>query len=85
MMPGKRKIPNVEYKTGSDNVFADLGIPDAQEYLTKADVAWKIIEIVNSRGLTQSGAARVLRIDLPKVSALMRGLLTGFSIKHHGE
>ncbi len=79
-MPGKRKMPKVEYKTGSDNVFADLGIPDAQEYLAKADVARKIIEMVNSRGLTQSGAARVLGIDQPKVSALMRGLLTGFSM-----
>ena len=73
-------MPKVEHKTGSDNVFADLGIPDAQEYLAKADVARKIIEMVNSRGLTQSGAARVLGIDQPKVSALMRGLLTGFSM-----
>ena len=73
-------MPKVEYKTGSENVFADLGIPDAQEYLAKADVARKIIEMVNSRGLSQSGAARVLGIDQPKVSALMRGLLTGFSM-----
>lgn len=80
MMLGKKKMPKVEHKTGSDNVFADLGIPEAQEYLAKADVARKIIEMINSRGLTQSGAARVLRIDQPKVSALMRGILTGFSM-----
>ena len=72
---------NIGHKTGSDNVFADLGIPDAPEYLVKADIARKLVSMIRERGITQSRAAQLLGIDQPKVSALMRGILTGFSIE----
>lgn len=71
----------IKHKTGSDNVFADLGVPDAPEYLAKADIARKLVSIIRERGVTQSRAAQLLGIDQPKVSALMRGILTGFSIE----
>lgn len=72
---------NIRHKTGSDNVFADLGIPDAPEYLAKADIARKLVSMIRERGITQSRAAQLLGIDQPKVSALMRGILIGFSIE----
>jgi predicted XRE-type DNA-binding protein len=61
------------------NVFADLGLPDEEEALAKAEIASRICDIIAQRRLTQSKAAAILGIDQPKVSALMRGRLDGFS------
>jgi predicted XRE-type DNA-binding protein len=69
-----------DYIEGSGNVFADLEVPRAEEALAKAELAQKIIEIVQSRRLTQVQAAELLNIDQPKISALTRGRLSGFSI-----
>lgn len=63
----------------SGNVFADVGLPDAEEYMAKAKLAMQIIGIIRERKLTQARAAQVLGIDQPKISALMRGKLDGFS------
>lgn len=71
-----KKIP---IHPSSGNVFADLGLPDADERLAKAQMAHQIIMIIESRKLTQKAAAQLLGLDQPKVSALMRGKLSGFS------
>jgi len=63
----------------SGNVFADLGLPDAEEALAKAEIATRICDIIAERKLSQAQAAALLGIDQPKVSALMRGRLDGFS------
>jgi predicted XRE-type DNA-binding protein len=65
----------------SGNVFADMGLPDADELLIKADLASAITAILKERKLTQMQAAKVLGIDQPKVSRLMRSGLYGFSIE----
>lgn len=62
------------------NVFADLRVRGAEEALAKAKLAHAISAIVNRQHLTQREAARRLGIDQPKVSALVRGRLEGFSI-----
>jgi predicted XRE-type DNA-binding protein len=64
---------------GSCNVFADLRIPNPEQYLAKAELAAKILKIVERRGLTQSAAGKLLGINQPKVSALLNGRLDGFS------
>ncbi len=61
------------------NVFADLGLPDDEQAFAKAELARKISEIITKKKLTQKQAAKILDVDQPKVSALMRGRLTGFS------
>jgi predicted XRE-type DNA-binding protein len=66
-------------KLSSGKVFADLGLDAPEEALAKAELAAKISEIIEAKGLTQAAAAKVLGIDQPKVSALLRGKLTGFS------
>jgi len=66
---------------GSNNVFADLGLPDAEDMLVKAELARQILSIIKGSRLTQAGAAEILGIDQPKVSALMRGKLAGFSLE----
>ncbi|MBP5974102.1 XRE family transcriptional regulator [Brasilonema sp. CT11] len=64
---------------GSGNVFADLDLPNPEERLVKAQLARKISETINFRQLTQIQAGEILGIDQPKVSALSRGKLAGFS------
>ena len=64
---------------GSGNVFADVGVPNPDQYLAKAKLAACILQIVRERRLTQAATARVLGIGQPKVSALLRGRLDGFS------
>jgi predicted XRE-type DNA-binding protein len=70
-----------DYVESSGNVFADLGLPNPEEMLAKAELAIKIAEILRQRRLTQVQAAEVLGVDQPKVSALIRGRLSGFSIE----
>jgi len=70
-----------DYTVGSGNVFADLGLPHSEEALAKAELAHKITVLIRERGLTQLQTAKLLGVDQPKVSALMRGRLTGFSIE----
>lgn len=71
----------IEVYHGSDNVFADMGLPDAEERLAKAELARQILTIITKRHLTQAKAAEILGIDQPKVSALIRGRLSGFSME----
>jgi len=68
-----------DYKVSSGNVFADLGVDAPEEALAKANLTAQISEIIGERGLSQAAAAKVLGIDQPKVSALLRGRLSGFS------
>lgn len=72
-------MPEHDVEVSSGNVFADLGIPEPEEALAKADLAYRISSIITHRHLTQKEAAELLDIDQPKVSALMRGRLGGFS------
>ena len=69
----------IKVEVSSGNVFADLGLPNPEQMLVKAELARKIGEIIETRNLTQIEAAEILGIDQPKVSALTRGRLTGFS------
>lgn len=71
----------LDYVVSSGNVFADLGLPNPEELLAKAELANKISVIIQERKLTQAKAAKLLGIDQPKVSMLLRGHLTGFSIE----
>lgn len=71
----------LEYEVGSGNVFADLGMPDAEELKAKAHLVIEIIQIIEARGLKQAEAAEIMGIDQPKVSQLMRGKLDGFSME----
>ena len=64
---------------GSGNVFADLDLPNPEEMLAKAELARRICDLLAERRLTQTKAAALLGVDQPKVSALMRGKLDGFS------
>ena len=74
-----KRMADIQLSSG--NVFADLGLPDAPQLKAKADLAYEISRAIAARRLTQARAAELLGIDQPKVSALMRGRLTGFSME----
>ena len=63
--------------TGS--VFADLGIDMSEEDMFKVNIARAISRIIQNAGYTQVEAARAMGLDQPKVSALVRGRLKGFT------
>ena len=63
------------------NVFADLGFEAPAIELAKAELAHAISRIIEARGWTQEEAARRMLIDQPKVSAIVRGRLSGFSVE----
>ena len=70
----------VEYSESSGNVFADLDLPDAEERLLKSQIALQIRLLVEQKGWTQTQVAERVGLDQPKVSALFRGRLAGFSL-----
>ena len=70
-----------EVVRSSGNVFADLGLPDPDERLTKAQLAVAINALLQRRRLAQTKAARQLSISQPKVSALRNYKLDGFSVE----
>jgi predicted XRE-type DNA-binding protein len=70
----------VTIEASSGNVFADLDLKYPEELLAKAELVQRICDIIAERKLTQTRAAALLGIDQPKVSALMRGRLDGFSL-----
>nr|EDZ40405.1 MAG: Probable XRE family transcriptional regulator [Leptospirillum sp. Group II '5-way CG'] len=69
------------FEKSSRNVFRDLGLPDAEERLEKSNLAYEIYRTITDRGLTQREAAKIMGIDQPKVSAIVRGNLKGFSLE----
>jgi predicted XRE-type DNA-binding protein len=65
----------------SGNVFADLRLPNPEEKQTKVRLAVAINQIIASRSLSQVAAARRLKINQPKISALANYRLEGFSVE----
>ena len=78
-MPKTRNRPDVVPSSG--NIFADLGIANAEEKQTKVRLAVAINQIIQSRKLSQTAAAHRLRVNQPKVSALSNYQLDGFSVE----
>lgn len=69
----KRMIDDIEIETSSGNVFADLGLPDADKLKIKSGLVIEITRAVRRLGLTQEEAGRRMGIPQPKVSAMLRG------------
>ena len=75
----KTRASEPKFEVGGGNVFADLGLPNAGDRLTKARLAHQISVLIEDEGLNQAKAAQRLQIDQPKVSNLLRGRLSLFS------
>ena len=66
---------------GSRNVFKDLGLPNAEEHLVKAQLVYKIDTIMKERDLKQTETARLLGVKQPDVSKMLRGEFRQFSVE----
>ncbi|MBZ5728715.1 MAG: helix-turn-helix domain-containing protein [Acidobacteriia bacterium] len=74
-------MKRTKVEIGSGNVFADIGLPNPEEALAKAEIARRVNLILASRKLTQVKAAAILGIPQPRVSDLNRGRLGKFSLE----
>ena len=79
--PDDIKTGEVMIERGGGNVFADLGRPDAETHLLKAELVTQIDEILRSRRLTQARAAALLGLSQPDVSRLLRGHVRDYSVE----
>jgi len=69
----------IEIEESTGNVYADLGMADANETIVKAQLATKIGEIIKGRRWSQQQAAEVLGVTQPKLSKMLRGQFRGIS------
>ncbi len=67
-------------EAGSGNVFVDLGLPQPELALAKAELVRRISDLIAAKKLTQGKAAELLGLDQPKVSALVRGRVEGYTL-----
>jgi predicted XRE-type DNA-binding protein len=77
----KSEAANAAIVPSSGNVFADLGMADADERQTKVRLAFAINRILEKRRLSQAEAALKLGVNPPKISALSNYRLGGFSVE----
>src|SRR3990172_1285885 len=69
------------YETGSRNVFKDLGVPNADEHMVKAQLVFKIDSIMKERRLKQVEAAALFGVRQPDISMMLRGEFRQFSVE----
>jgi predicted XRE-type DNA-binding protein len=69
------------YEIGSGNVFQDIGVPNPEEHLVKAQLVFRIDGIIKKRRLKQVEAADLLGIRQPDVSKMLRGEFRQFSVE----
>ena len=75
----KRTIDGIDVEFSSGNVFADLGLPDAEKLKIKSGLVIEITKAIRRLNLTQAEAAERIGITQPKVSALLRGEFSNLS------
>ena len=71
----------VEHVKSSGNIFADIGLPNADEHLIKAKLVQKIDGLMRARGLKQIEAAALFGVKQPDISKMLRGDFRQFSVE----
>jgi predicted XRE-type DNA-binding protein len=75
----KAERAGIEHEEGSGNVFADLGLGDADELFTRSRLGFHVYKILADRELKQREIAALLGIKQPEVSHLMNGHFSRFT------
>ena len=75
----KNKHTNIEFEESSGNVFADLGLEDADELFTRSRLGFHVYNLLTDRKLKQREIATLLGIKQPEVSHLMNGHFSRFT------
>ena len=73
----KKRRSKVE--EGRGNIFADLGLPDAEDLLLKSKIAIELHRLIKERRLSQTAAAKIIGVSQPDLSNLLHGRLRGYS------
>jgi len=73
------KKRRMKIEAGSGNVFADLGLPDAEDMLLKSQIVAQLHRLIKEQKLTQSAAAKLIGIGQPDLSNVLRGRFRGYS------
>jgi predicted XRE-type DNA-binding protein len=76
----KKKTSLPAHDVGGRNVFADLGLPDAETHFLKAQIVAELYRLTNERGLTQAKAGELMGISQPEVSRLFKGTFREYSV-----
>jgi predicted XRE-type DNA-binding protein len=71
----------MDHQIGSQNIFADIGILNAEEHLIKAQLVIKINTLIQELSLTQIQAAKILGVQQPDVSKMLNGDFKQFSVE----
>jgi predicted XRE-type DNA-binding protein len=71
----------VKIDVGSGNIFADLGLPDADTHFLKAQIVSEIHRLAKERKLTQAQVGRRIGISQPEVSRMFKGHFREYSIE----
>ena len=66
---------------GTENVFADLGFPDADTHLLKAQLVTRVQNIIQDRKLTQTEASRIMGVSQPDISRMLGGQFRDISVE----
>lgn len=74
-------VDSIEFEESSGNVFADLGLPDAELLQLKSAISLEIFRILERRKLTQQKAAELLGVKQPEVSRLKQGKFSHYSLE----
>jgi predicted XRE-type DNA-binding protein len=75
----KKDPTKIEFEEGSGNVFADLGLEDANEHFARAQIGFHVYKILKDRNLKQRAIASTLHIHQSDVSHLMNGDFSRFT------
>ena len=73
--------PDTSIRRGTKNIFADLGFPDAETHLLKAELVTRIQGVITAQSLTQTAAAKRMGLGQPDVSRLLNGQFRDVSVE----
>ena len=76
----KEAVEDTGFEVGSGNIYADLGYPDPEEMAAKAELVRVIGSTIEAVGLSQTMAAKMMGVDQPTLSKLLRGRVRNFTI-----
>ena len=74
-------MSDLEVHEGTDNIFAELGLPDAETHFLKAQLVAELYRMANELKLSQAKAGEVMGISQPEVSRMFKGNFREYSVE----
>jgi predicted XRE-type DNA-binding protein len=71
----------IEVHASNPNIFAELGLPDADAHFLKAQIVAELYRLTNEQALTQARAGALMGISQPEVSRLFKGHFREYSLE----